>query len=83
MSKPSSLVTLLAVLTLNSGAQQASKKSAAEVRDSPLVLTEAIPLDNAKGRFDHKQGKGFDRFYLAVPARGGQPAEVRIYTVQD
>lgn len=26
---------------------------------------------------------GFDRFYLAVPARGGQPAEVRIYTVQD
>jgi DNA-binding beta-propeller fold protein YncE len=30
-----------------------------------------------------KQGKGFDRFYLAVPARGGQPAEVRIYTVQD
>ena len=30
-----------------------------------------------------KQGKGFDRFYLAVPARGGQSAEVRIYTVQD
>ncbi len=30
-----------------------------------------------------KQGKGFDRFYLAVPARGGQPAEIRIYTVQD
>jgi hypothetical protein len=30
-----------------------------------------------------KQGKGFDRFYLAVPARGGQPAEVRIYTVQN
>jgi len=30
-----------------------------------------------------KAGKGFDRFYLAVPARGGQPAEVRIYTVQD
>jgi hypothetical protein len=29
-----------------------------------------------------KQGKGFDRFYLAVPARGGQSAEVRIYTVQ-
>lgn len=28
-------------------------------------------------------GKGFDRFYLAVPARGGQSAEVRIYTVQD
>jgi hypothetical protein len=30
-----------------------------------------------------KQGKGFDRVYLAVPARGGQSAEVRIYTVQD
>jgi sugar lactone lactonase YvrE len=30
-----------------------------------------------------KQGKGFDRFYLAVPARGAQSAEVRIYTVQD
>jgi hypothetical protein len=30
-----------------------------------------------------KQGKGFDRFYLAVPARGSQPAELRIYTVQD
>jgi hypothetical protein len=30
-----------------------------------------------------KQGKGFDRFYLAVPARGTQTAEVRIYTVQD
>ena len=30
-----------------------------------------------------KQGKGFDRFYLAVPARGGQSAEVRIYTVQE
>ncbi len=27
--------------------------------------------------------KGFDRFYLAVPARGGQSAEIRIYTVQD
>lgn len=30
-----------------------------------------------------KQGKGFDRFYLAVPARGGESAEIRIYTVQD
>ena len=30
-----------------------------------------------------KQAKGFDRFYLAVPARGGQSAEVRIYTVQN
>ncbi len=30
-----------------------------------------------------KQGKGFDRFYLAVPARGSETAEIRIYTVQD
>jgi hypothetical protein len=30
-----------------------------------------------------KQAKGFDRFYLAVPARGGQSAEMRIYTVQN
>jgi len=30
-----------------------------------------------------KQGKGFDRFYLAVPVRGANPAEVRIYVVQD
>ncbi|MFI5057904.1 MAG: YncE family protein [Candidatus Acidiferrales bacterium] len=30
-----------------------------------------------------RQGKGFNRFFLAVPASGGQSAEVRIYTVQD
>jgi hypothetical protein len=28
-----------------------------------------------------RQGKGFDRFYLAVPARGNESAEIRIYTV--
>jgi len=28
-------------------------------------------------------GKGFDRFYLAVPARGNEPAEIRIYTAQE
>jgi DNA-binding beta-propeller fold protein YncE len=28
-------------------------------------------------------GKGFDRFYLAVPAHGNEPAEIRIYTAQD
>jgi DNA-binding beta-propeller fold protein YncE len=27
--------------------------------------------------------KGFDRFYLAVPARSNHPAEIRFYTVQD
>jgi len=30
-----------------------------------------------------RQGKGFDRFYLAVPASSSAGAEVRIYTVQD
>jgi len=30
-----------------------------------------------------KQAKGFDRLYLAVPARGLNPAEIRIYVVQD
>jgi len=30
-----------------------------------------------------KGGKGFDLFYLAVPARGDHGAEVLIYTVQD
>jgi hypothetical protein len=29
-----------------------------------------------------RQGKGFNRFFLAVPARGAEPAEIRIYTVQ-
>ena len=30
-----------------------------------------------------RQGKGFDRFYLAVPAGASANAEVKIYTVQD
>jgi WD40 repeat protein len=30
-----------------------------------------------------RQGKGFHRFFLAVPSRGGQSAEVRIYTIQE
>jgi DNA-binding beta-propeller fold protein YncE len=30
-----------------------------------------------------RQGKGFDRFYLAVPQGASNNAEVRIYTVQD
>jgi DNA-binding beta-propeller fold protein YncE len=30
-----------------------------------------------------KQGKGFDRFYVAVPARAGRGAEVLIYTMQN
>ena len=30
-----------------------------------------------------RQGKGMHRFFLAVPARGGQSAELRIFTVQE
>ncbi|HLK34177.1 MAG TPA: hypothetical protein VKT29_13870 [Terriglobales bacterium] len=30
-----------------------------------------------------KLGKGFDRFYLAIPARADHEAEVLIYTIQD
>lgn len=30
-----------------------------------------------------RQGKGFDRFYLAIPASSSASAEVKIYTVQD
>jgi hypothetical protein len=30
-----------------------------------------------------RQGKGFDRFYVAVPASSTTGAQVRIYTVQD
>jgi DNA-binding beta-propeller fold protein YncE len=30
-----------------------------------------------------RQGKGFDRFYLAVSATASQSAEIRVYTLQD
>jgi len=30
-----------------------------------------------------RQGKGFDRFYLAIPAGANTNAEVRVYTLQD
>jgi len=30
-----------------------------------------------------RQGKGMHRFFLAIPARAGQSAEMRIYTIQD
>jgi hypothetical protein len=50
-----------------------------------LVFERNIPLENATWRFVSaktvgyygRQGKGFDCFYLAVPAGGGQNAEVR------
>lgn len=48
-----SLLTLALGLAGNSGSQENNRKGPVEVRESPLVLTEAIPLDNVKGRFDH------------------------------
>jgi DNA-binding beta-propeller fold protein YncE len=35
------------------------------------------------GYFGKMGKKGFDRLYLAVPARAGRQAEIQIYTVQD
>ena len=48
-------------------------------------LLSKIPsaLGARTGGYFGKGRKGADRFYLAVPARGGRSAEVRIYTVQD
>jgi DNA-binding beta-propeller fold protein YncE len=63
--KISFFVTMIA-LANNSRAQQSNKKVAAEVHDSPLVLTEAIPLDNAKGRFDHFAFGGGKLFVSAL-----------------
>ena len=43
-------------------------------------------LDVATAGYPGVVAKGFnrlDRFYLAVPARGLEPTEVRIYVVQD
>jgi hypothetical protein len=138
-------IALAVVFADGLGAQQSTAAKPQAQRTQPLVLTETIPLEGIKGRFDHfgfgggrifvsalgsnsvdrkrvylpgsegfiysyqmkdpdhyqllakvptaigaataeywgKQGKGFDRFYLAVPACGLEPAEVRIYVVQD
>jgi hypothetical protein len=43
----------------------------------PSALGARTAAYSGKGR------KGFDRFYLAVPARADHGAEVWIYTVQD
>jgi DNA-binding beta-propeller fold protein YncE len=60
-------------LALDSAAQQPGKKVVSEVGDSPLVLTEAIPLDNVKGRFDHFALGGGKLF---VSALGSNAVEV-------
>jgi YVTN family beta-propeller protein len=47
-----------------------------------LLAKVATALGAGTAGYYGRQGKGFDRFYLAVPARGAELAEVRIYTVQ-
>ena len=57
-----------------------------QMKDSDhLQLLAKVPtaIGAATAGYWGKQGKGFDRFYLAVPARGSEPAEIRIYVVQD
>jgi hypothetical protein len=48
-----------------------------------LLARVPTALGAATAGYWGKQRKGFDRFYLAVPARGINPAEIRIYVVQD
>jgi WD40 repeat protein len=48
-----------------------------------LIAKVPTAIGAATAGYWGKQGKGFDRFYLAVPSHGLEPAEVRIYVVQD
>lgn len=73
MRQASLFGTLAFALAVHSAAQQTGKKPPAELRDAPLVLTEAIPLDNAKGRFDHFALGGGRLF---VSALGSNAVEV-------
>ena len=62
-------LTMIVTLATRTHAQ----KSATPEREKPLVLTEAIPLENAKGRFDHfAAGKG----RLFISALGSGSVEV-------
>src|SRR6202035_6197646 len=69
------LLVLIAVSATQLGAQESSvtRKGTATEREKPLVLTDAIPLENAKGRFDHfAAGAGT----LFVSALGSNAVEV-------
>ena len=48
-----------------------------------LLAKVPTALGAATAGYWGKLAKGFDRFYLAVPAHGINPAEIRIYVVQD
>ena len=58
-------LAIAAFVAVHAGAQQPAKKTASGGRESPLVFTEAIPLDNAKGRFDHF-AMGGGRLFVAA-----------------
>src|SRR5713101_4591645 len=74
----STLLLVAAFATLMSAQQNAKKnstaqKSAATERARPLVLTETIPLEGVKGRFDHFASGGGRLF---VAALGNDSVEV-------
>jgi DNA-binding beta-propeller fold protein YncE len=51
--------------------------------DYSLVSKVPTVLGAGTAGYFGRQGKGYDRFYLAVPAGANTNAEVRIYTVHD
>ena len=62
-------LSLLALTARNdtiAAAQQSAPKTKTAARDKPLVLTEAIPLEDAKGRFDHFATGGGRLFVAAL-----------------
>ena len=63
-------LTVLAPLV---GAQHRESKTSPVPREKPLVLTEIIPLEDAKGRFDHL-AMGGGRLFVA--ALGSNAVEV-------
>jgi hypothetical protein len=48
-----------------------------------LLIKTPTALGGRTAGYFGRQGKGMHRFFLAVPSRGGQSAELRIYTVQE
>lgn len=50
---------------------------------APLARIQIAVGARTAGYFGKMGKKAFDRLYLAVPARAGRQAKIRIYTVQD
>ena len=57
------------------------QKDADDYESLPKVASSVGP--RTSGYFGKLGKKGFDRLYVAVPARTNHGAEIRIYTVQD